>query len=126
VEEPNIMPKQPRVLVVGRRRDLVDSAVTWGQELGFDARAALSNDEALKLLGSGQWAAVALGCVFQNDERYKEEYRGLRATLENRGIPHGDMPTFGNIKAVLEDLNLQEHFPKKKSIGAPVAAAIAG
>jgi hypothetical protein len=84
--------RSPRVLILGRREDLVQSSVAYAGDLNFEGHGALTNEEAMGMIDKGgKWDACCIGTVFKNAPQYAEELNEMRAALKERGIPTGDM-----------------------------------
>ena len=104
------MPKKDdnkeRVLIMDRRKDAANVAMTDCSELGFEAYAALTNEDALKLLDEKVFTCAAFGTEYKNAELWRSECDAMRAVISERNIRSGDMPFFGDVRAVLLELGL--------------------
>ena len=117
--------KAPKILVLTRREDMMNYSVRWANELGFDAAGAWKDEQCKDLIqGKGPFVFCALGCVFVNDPYWESELTETKALLEQKGIPYAKMPTFGDVRTVLQEAGLLDL--EEKLIDQQPVAAIAG
>ena len=101
-----------RALVLARREDIKNYAVSLCSGEGYDATGCLENEEARKLLDSKTFTVAILGNVFVNEKRFEGELEEMKSLLTAKGIPFAACPTFGDAKGALKSLGLLEEKPQ--------------
>lgn len=96
-----------RVLVLGRREDVVRAMISSCGEMGYHAEGGLTNAEAEALLAAGSFNACCIG--FRYGDREGQDLGALKAMLEARGLPYATMPPGSkNVRNALQRLGLEQ------------------
>ena len=120
--------KEGRLLILCRRQDMMNYACRWADELGFEAFGCIDNNAAKDLLAKNKFTLACIGCVFWNDKFWAEELSEMKALLDEKGLAYHKMPTFGDVRSILQEQGmLPDEDDKKAALEQPAAtAAIAG
>ena len=103
-------------------QDKTKLGASWCQA---DCAGAWKDEQCKDLIqGKGPFVFCALGCVFVNDPYWESELTETKALLEQKGIPYAKMPTFGDVRTVLQEAGLLDL--EEKLIDQQPVAAIAG
>lgn len=95
----------PRVLVVGRRPDVVRATLNGCKDMGFEAQGVTSNGEVEDLLQRQVFDACAIG--FRYGDSKGQDLQALKSLLEARGIRSISMPPgSNNVRNALQRLGL--------------------
>ena len=100
-----------KILVLTRRRDMLNMALRILGEQGFEAEGTVELDEALEMIAQQnkkKYWFCTLGCQFVNDEFYRKELQKTTDALDAAGIGYGKMPTFGDTTTLLQGVGLIE------------------